>query len=133
MPNSQQLFAEFETLGEIEVNQRLEHKVYDDTTRAYALRWLNDKAIERAGAARGTGPRKQVTVHDLARRAQGMSNVALLLGLLAITAAFLAGGLAYRAQRDASAALEKTQVLAAAMTSPTPLAARTPPHRHRAP
>lgn len=44
--------AEFEALGEVEVNDRVERRYYEGAARAYAMRWLNDKAMARlTGAA----------------------------------------------------------------------------------
>ncbi len=44
--------AQFEALGEVEVNDRVERRYYEGAERAYAMRWLNDKAMARlTGAA----------------------------------------------------------------------------------
>lgn len=44
--------AEFEALGEVEVNDRVERRYYEGADRAYAVRWLNDKSMARlTGAA----------------------------------------------------------------------------------
>ena len=42
------MFADFEALGEAEVLDRLERKLYPEAARIYAIRWLNDKAIARS-------------------------------------------------------------------------------------
>jgi len=43
--------AQFEALGEVEVNDRVERRYYEGSARAYAMRWLNDKAMARLTGA----------------------------------------------------------------------------------
>lgn len=43
--------AQFEALGEVEVNDRVERRYYEGAERAYAMRWLNDKAMARLTGA----------------------------------------------------------------------------------
>lgn len=43
--------AQFEALGEVEVYDRVERRYYEGAERAYAMRWLNDKAMARLTGA----------------------------------------------------------------------------------
>ncbi|MGA0604120.1 hypothetical protein ACO2Q3_25670 [Caulobacter sp. KR2-114] len=43
--------AQFEALGEVEVYDRVERRFYEGAARAYAMRWLNDKAMARLTGA----------------------------------------------------------------------------------
>jgi hypothetical protein len=43
--------AEFEALGEVEVHDRVERGYYSGGARAYAMRWLNDRAMARLTGA----------------------------------------------------------------------------------
>jgi hypothetical protein len=130
MTNSQHLFAEFESLGEIEVNSRVERKVYDGPTRAYAMRWLNDRAIERAVAYRPDSNGRQMSLQDITRKAQGVARAAMIVAAIAIAAASLAAWAAYEALHTARVAADRAQVLAASAATPAPIPVR---HRHRAP
>ncbi len=101
MPDSERIFAEFETLGEIEVNSRVEHKVYDDTKRAYALRWLNEKAMARVKSAAADDDYKHESQLHLARRAVHSARLASIWAGVAAAAAVASAGAAYLNQRPA--------------------------------
>lgn len=129
MPDTQRILAEFEALGEIEVNSRVDNKVYDDTTRAYAVRWLNQKAMTRAQVVRVTDLGQERSQYDLTRRAQGSAYVAMAVATVATAAAILSAGAAYQATRMAKGAVERAQILANVVpyATPAPVA-----RRHRA-
>jgi hypothetical protein len=82
-----QLNAEFETLGEAAVAERLNANHYRGAARAVAMRWLNEKALARIGldaAAHGA------SVHHGAvrtRRAEQSARAAVLCAAAALLAA----------------------------------------------
>lgn len=88
-----QLNAEFETLGEAEVAERLNANVYKDEARALAMRWLNEKSLARAGSGAGGHP---VLVDPMTRRvfrAEQSARVAILCAMAALMAAIGSLGL----------------------------------------
>lgn len=95
MLDSKQIFAEFETLGEIEVNSRVERNVYDEPMRAYALRWLNDQAMARVRTVRATADDQDRARVKLINRAERSAQVAIASASVAIVAALVAGGAAF--------------------------------------
>jgi len=88
-----QLDAEFESLGEVAVAERLSANAYTGEARAVAMRWLNEKSLARAGVdARAHAAPIDRTVRRLARAEQG-SRMAILCAMAALLAAIGSLGL----------------------------------------
>lgn len=62
--------AQFEALGEVEVNDRVERRYYEGAERAYAMRWLNDKAMARLTGASFLAAPVAAELAALARRSR---------------------------------------------------------------
>ena len=130
MPDSLGIFAEFETLGEIEVNSRVEHKVYDDITRAYALRWLNEKAMARVNSAAAVDDYKHESQLHLARRAVHSARLASIWAAVAAAAAVASAGAAYLNQRPAPPVVQVYKSVDSTTSAPE---IHHPRRRHPAP
>jgi hypothetical protein len=88
-----QLDAEFESLGEAAVAERLSVNAYKGEARAVAMRWLNEKSLARAGI--GT-PHHAAPLDPATRRivrAEQGARVAILCAVAALTAAIGSLGL----------------------------------------
>ena len=130
MPDSLRIFAEFETLGEIEVNSLVGRKVLDDTKRAYAMRWLNDKAMARVNSAAAVDDYKHESQLHLARRAVHSARMASLWAGVAAAAAVASAGAAYLNQRPAPPVV---QVYRSVDSTPSAPVVHHPRRRHPAP
>jgi hypothetical protein len=109
-----QLNAEFESLGEAVVAQRLNANVYKGEARAVAMRWLNERSLARAGVdAQAHIAMIDPTTRRVIRAEQG-SRVAVLCAVAALLAAIGSLGLSVQT-------LQTVQALgrAAASTSDT--------------
>jgi hypothetical protein len=110
-----QLDAEFESLGEAAVAERLSANAYKGEARAVAMRWLNEKSLARAGVdAQAHAVPVDRTVRRIARAEQG-SRMAMLCAIAALLAAIGSLGLSVQT-------LQTVQALgrAAAFTAQTP-------------
>ena len=87
------LFAEFESLGEVEVENRLTHFAFENITRIYAERWLNRKIdqqlratqLERESAAEEAKRRRFRQLTGLATHATLAAAAILLTIVLVVT------------------------------------------------
>ncbi|HEY4031003.1 MAG TPA: hypothetical protein VGM25_11710 [Caulobacteraceae bacterium] len=118
-----QLNAEFETLGETAVAERLDANLYTGSARAVALRWLNDKACARVGIDRPAhgaplelGPGRTV-------RAENIGRVAVLCAVVALLASVGSLGLSVQTLQAVRALRVTVQSMA-----PTPAPASAPSH-----
>ena len=132
MPDSQRIFAEFETLGEIEVNSLVGRKVLDDTKRAYAMRWLNDKAMVRVSSAAAVDDYKHESQLHLARRAVHSARMASLWAGVAAAAAVASAGAAYLNQRPAPPVVQVYKAVDSTPSVPVH-PPHHPKHHHPAP
>jgi hypothetical protein len=90
------LYAEFEALGEREVAQRLNANHYHGADLAVAMRWLNEKALARAGV---DAPHHESRLDADARRAARAEHSARVAVACAIVAlAIAASSLAFSVQ-----------------------------------
>jgi hypothetical protein len=105
------LYAEFEALGEREVAERLNASHYHGADLAVAMRWLNEKALARAGV--NAAPHESPLDADARRaaRAEHRSRVAVACAIVALLIAAGSLGLSLKAfsgyqalQRAAAAA-----------------------------
>ena len=81
------LNAEFESVGEAIVAERLNANVYKDEARVLAMRWLNEKSLARAGVdASARAPLVDPSARRLARAEQS-SRIAILCAVAALLAA----------------------------------------------
>jgi hypothetical protein len=114
-----QLDAEFESLGEAAVAERLSTNAYTGEARAVAMRWLNEKSLARAGvgSAAHTTPVDRTT-RRIARAEQG-SRVAILCAMAALLAAIGSLGLSVQT-------LQTVQALGRAAASSAQLPASRP-------
>ncbi len=88
-----QLNAEFESVGEATVADRLNTNVYKDEARALAMRWLNEKSLARAGVDASTrAPPVDPATHRMARVERG-TRAAILCAVAALLAAIGSLGL----------------------------------------
>jgi hypothetical protein len=111
-----QLNAEFETLGEAVVAERLNANVYKGEARVVAMRWLNDKSLARAGVDSAAHAALIDPATRRAVRAEQGSRVAILCAVAALLAAIGSLGLSVQT-------LQTVQTLgrAAASTSQPPV------------
>ncbi|HEX7760456.1 MAG TPA: hypothetical protein VF459_13195 [Caulobacteraceae bacterium] len=124
------MLVEFETLGEVEVSNRVDHKIYDEATRAYAMRWLNDKAMNRVRTAQAHADYNAHSPADLAIHVQRAARAAMIAATAAIIAAIVSGGAAYLTlSRPAPPPAPIHQQLQS-LTAPAKPPAGPPPHRH---
>lgn len=86
---SETIFAEFESLGEAEVEERLALATFDSIRRAYAQRWLNQKGADRFQAAEREAARKKADQDRIRRRAQAIAYAVLVAAVMALVIAFL--------------------------------------------
>jgi hypothetical protein len=123
-----QLTAEFETLGEAVVADRLSHNLYKGEARAVAMRWLNDRSLARIGI--------DVPIHDahvdpnLRRivRNEQITRAAILCAIAALLASVGALGLSVQTLQ-AVQDLRHTAAVAAAQSAAQPAAAPKPVSR----
>lgn len=113
MGEQDKIIAEFETLGEAEVAQRIEHKLYQDPARAYAMRWLNEKGMARTQAASALVGATRDRQLLMTRRAEWAARTAVIAAVTAAVAASLAIGLAFEARRTVSDLVIRQQNLSA--------------------
>jgi hypothetical protein len=113
MDNVGQLNAEFESLGEAAVSERLDANYYKGPARAVAMRWLNEKACARVGIdhpAHGLplelGPRRMI-------RAENIGRVAVMCAVISLLAAVGSLGLSVQT-------LQQVHALRLAVQSLTP-------------
>ncbi len=114
-----QLQAEFETLGEAVVAERLSVNQYQGPARAFAMRWLNEKSLSRLGI---DAPMHGTLLDPAARRAihaERNARMAILCAAVALLAAVGSLGLSVRT-------LQATQTMRQTIASTTPPPA-TPP------
>src|SRR4051812_33749681 len=111
-----QLNAEFETLGEAQVSERLNANYYQGPARAVAMRWLNDKACARVGIDHPAhGLPLELDPRRLTR-AENVGRVAVLCALVALLASVGSLGLSVQTLQAVSA----LRVTVAALPAPTP-------------
>jgi len=95
----------------VAVNDRIERRYYDGAARAYAMRWLNDRALARsAGVAKSVS--EGATILDLTRRAQTSARWAMVAATFAIIAALISTGVVFYAQRSAQIITAQRQAAA---------------------
>ena len=82
-----QLNAEFETLGEATVAERLDANHYQGAARAVALRWLNDKACARVGIDRPAHGQPIDLSFERLSRAENVGRLAILCAVVSLLAA----------------------------------------------
>lgn len=105
-----QLNAEFESLGEAAVAERLNANLYKGEARAVAMRWLNEKSLARAGVDSATyAGLIDPATRRLVRAEQG-SRVAILCAVAALLAAIGSLGLSVQT-------LQTVQILGRAAAS----------------
>jgi len=114
-----QLQAEFETLGEAVVAERLSANHYQGSARATAMRWLNEKSLSRLGI---DPPAHGTLLDPAARRAMQADRIARLAVLCAVVALLAAVGSLGLSIRTLQATQTIRQVIAS--TTPPPV---TPP------
>ena len=114
-----QLNAEFETLGEAAVAERLNANVYKDEARALAMRWLNERSLARKGVGEVRSAPVEHETRRLFRAEQGV-RIAILCATAALLAAIGALGLSWQTLR----AVQALSHVAASATAPQPPAAR---------
>jgi hypothetical protein len=96
MDTQGQLQAEFETLGEAVVAERLGSNHYQGSARALAMRWLNEKSLIRIGI---DAPAHGITFDPSTRRmmrAEHTARVAVLFAVVALLAAVGSLGLSVK-------------------------------------
>ncbi len=112
-----QLDAEFESLGEAAVSDRLSANVYKGEARAIAMRWLNEKSLARAGVQT---PGRAGMLDPAARRAaraEREGRIAILCAVAALIAALGSLGLSLQTLHSVEA---MSRVVAAAAQTPAP-------------
>jgi hypothetical protein len=81
------LYAEFEALGEAQVARRLNDSQYHGADLAVAMRWLNEKALERAGIDGAPRESHQDIEARRAARAERAARLAFACAVLALVIA----------------------------------------------
>ncbi len=107
-----QLDAEFESLGEAAVSERLSANLYKGEARAVAMRWLNEKSLARAAVGK---PHRAALLDPTTRRilrAEQGARVAILCAVAAIIAAIGSLGLSLQTLQTVQA-LGRTAAAAA--------------------
>jgi hypothetical protein len=92
MDGLSQLDAEFESLGEAVVAERLSANAYKGEARAVAMRWLNEKSLARVGVGATHFTPVDRTARRIIRAEQG-SRMAILCAVAALLAAIGSLGL----------------------------------------
>lgn len=127
-----QLTAEFETLGEAVVADRLSHNLYKGEMRAVATRWLNERSLARIGI---DVPIHSAHVDENLRRLgrnEQITRAAILCAVAALLVAAGALGLSVQTLqevqdlRHAAAAAAAARTAAAAKTAAPDPAAKAP-------
>jgi hypothetical protein len=114
-----QLNAEFETLGEAAVADRLSHNTYRGEARAVAMRWLNERSLARVGIdtpihASGGDP----IVRRIVRNEQ-VTRAAILCAVAALLAALGSLGLSVQTLQSVQT-LRRAEAAAAQAPAPQP-------------
>ena len=119
-----QLQAEFETLGETAVAQRLNANQYNGPARALAMRWLNEKSLSRLGI---DAPAHGVLLDPATRKAmhaERKARVAILFAVVALLAGIGSLGVSMRTLQAIQALRQSVaQVSSTAATPPSPAVA----------
>ena len=90
MATLDQIYGEFERLGEAEVEDRLRHNYYADYQRAYALRWLSDKSLWRATEALAMRENNGAVTAELGRARRRIAvSLAVAVIMLIVAIVFL--------------------------------------------
>jgi hypothetical protein len=114
MRESHDYEAEFNALGESEVSLRLDHREFQDAQRAYALRWLNERAMARNTAAVVRADVLYESQVELTRKALRFAQAAAACAVVALGVAAFSASMAFRAINEANAArLQSAPVFAA--------------------
>jgi len=95
--------AEFEALGESEVSLRLDHREFKEPQRAYALRWLNEKAMARTAAATARADSLYEAQVAQTRRARRFAGAAAACALLSLAVAVFSAVISYQALNEVRA------------------------------
>ena len=114
-----QLNAEFESLGEAAVSERLNANVYKGEARVVAMRWLNDKSLARAGVDSAAHAALTDPITRRIARAEQGSRLAILCAVASLLAAIGSLGLSVQT-------LQTVQALARAAASPAQAPASRP-------
>jgi len=110
MDGLSQLDAEFESLGEAVVAERLSANVYKGEARAIAMRWLNEKSLARTSVGKpGRAAPLDQTARRITRAEQG-ARIAILCAVAALMAAIGSLGLSVQT-------LQTVQALSRAVAS----------------
>jgi hypothetical protein len=112
MRESHDYEAEFESLGESEVTLRLDHHEFQDAQRAYAVRWLNERAMSRNTAAVARADILYESQVELTRKAQRLAQGAAGCAILALGIAVFSTSVAFNALNEVRT-LHATPVFAA--------------------
>ncbi|HEX7760461.1 MAG TPA: hypothetical protein VF459_13220 [Caulobacteraceae bacterium] len=110
--------AEFEALGEVEVNDRVERRYYEGGARAYALRWLNDKAMARLTGAAFLAAPVAAELALLARNSRRSARWAMICAAIAGMVTVANFGFAAYAMRSNAAPEQKKAAIASAEQRP---------------
>ena len=98
-----QLNAEFETLGEAAVSERLNTNYYRGSARAVAMRWLNDKACARVGIDHPAHGSPLDVGSQRTIRAENVGRLAILCAVVAMLASVGSLGLSVKTLQDVHA------------------------------
>jgi hypothetical protein len=113
-----QLNAEFETLGEAAVSERLSTNYYTGSARAVAIRWLNEKACARVGIDHPVhGLPLELGSHRTIR-AENIGRLAILCGVVALLASVGSLGLSVKTLQDVHALRLTVQSISAPVAPP---------------
>jgi len=110
--------VEFEALGEVEVNDRVERRYYEGSARAFAMRWLNDKSMARLTGAAFLAAPVAAELALLARNSRRSARMAMVgAGIAGLVTAANFGFAAY-AQMQANPAQEQKKPVAVRLHHP---------------
>jgi hypothetical protein len=125
------MYADFEALGEDEVAFRMDHMLYHGPTRAYAMRWLNEKAMQRQRSNSTRKSAQRDSDAAVVQRAERATRLALAAASLAVLFGAMSAGLAYMALKKADAAYNQALGLATPRATPGPAARPTAVERRK--